>query len=324
MPNLSDTEQQWYATGPDDPAYLSEADYLTARKSLYDYEWRAILHNKWIFANFYGRLGLTIPRHFGFVHPVSGRSLEGDPLREARDVAAYMDRCGMEGVALKHVTGGQGHHVYLLERRTGDGFLGVDGSFYGFADLDSSLRVELGGGSGMVLQELLSTHPDVTKLCDGDPNKVRLITLLRRDGDPIVQMAAARLGRRGAMTDNLQFEPVAAAVDLATGTLQEGRLGHATPRSETITTHPDTGVTFTGVGLPDWEETVELALAAARWSPNLCSVAWDIRLTQDGPVVIEGNLGWSARPLQVSHGGFLRPGGPAQVWREEWGVPLPG
>ena len=54
-------------------------------------------------------------------------------------------------------------------------------------------------------------------------------------------------------------------------------------------THPVTGFVAKGTKLPQWDEVLELAKKAAYVVPQVAYVGWDIALTKNGPVLIEGN-----------------------------------
>src|SRR6185369_12906584 len=56
-----------------------------------------------------------------------------------------------------------------------------------------------------------------------------------------------------------------------------------------ITRHPDTHAQITGTILPMWEAALSLALRAHRSFADRALVGWDIALTADGPVIVEGN-----------------------------------
>ena len=54
-------------------------------------------------------------------------------------------------------------------------------------------------------------------------------------------------------------------------------------------THPDTGIRSEGYQLPMVQEAVDFAKKAALVVPQICHVGWDVAVTPDGPVLIEGN-----------------------------------
>ena len=53
--------------------------------------------------------------------------------------------------------------------------------------------------------------------------------------------------------------------------------------------HPDTGITFIGYQIPMLPEAIALAKKAAMVIPQMRHVGWDIAITPDGPVIVEGN-----------------------------------
>ena len=62
-----------------------------------------------------------------------------------------------------------------------------------------------------------------------------------------------------------------------------------------FTEHPLTGVRFSDVKIPFWEETKELALYAHRHLNGMHSVGWDMAITPYGPAILEGNSSWDMR-----------------------------
>src|SRR3546814_3086292 len=63
--------------------------------------------------------------------------------------------------------------------------------------------------------------------------------------------------------------------------------------------HPRTGQRITGLRLPDWALTLELAIRAARAFDVQTSLGWDIGFTDAGPVVVEGNWRYGLGALQL-------------------------
>lgn len=53
--------------------------------------------------------------------------------------------------------------------------------------------------------------------------------------------------------------------------------------------HPVTGVKFKGLQINHWEETLEMMRRAVPLVGRLSNVGWDVAITKDGPVMIEGN-----------------------------------
>jgi hypothetical protein len=63
--------------------------------------------------------------------------------------------------------------------------------------------------------------------------------------------------------------------------------------------HPVTGMDFIGFQVPHWEDCVKLVKKAALRIPENRSIGWDVAVTNNKPVLIEGNHNWHYLVLQM-------------------------
>ena len=97
-----------------------------------------------------------------------------------------------------------------------------------------------------------------------------------------------------------------------------GRLGGAVTPDPTVMIvpldrHPDTGLAFAGFQLPHWAAATALAVRAHAALPAIAVVGWDVALTPDGPVIVEGNFSPEMRLAQAPSGVPLGDG-PLLAW----------
>ena len=88
-------------------------------------------------------------------------------------------------------------------------------------------------------------------------------------------------------------------MDLASGTL-----GVARQKSRPfvpVKVHPDSGHPIEGLTLPFWKAALDLAVNAHREFQEMPSVGWDVAITEDGPVLVEGNPVWGVDLAQITH-----------------------
>ena len=135
-----------------------------------------------------------------------------------------------------------------------------------------------------IIEEVVTQHPDLARLCPTSVNTVRIATLLGDKKQGIVY-AFLRIGN-GRVVDNVDCGGMAAKVDLDTGKLMT--VG-ADKQGNTYQVHPKTGVPIVGFQLPYWEEAKKMCVEASRKIPQMRFIAWDVAITPDGPRFIEGN-----------------------------------
>ena len=142
----------------------------------------------------------------------------------------------------------------------------------------------------MLVQQRLENHPDLKALNNGALSTVRVLTCLNEKGHPEVIGAAARMAiGANHVVDNLHAGGIAAAVDVQTGVLGRASNLGADTRLGWLDWHPVSGARITGTRLPMWDDVREFALRAHRGFADRILVGWDIAITPDGPVMVEGN-----------------------------------
>ena len=141
----------------------------------------------------------------------------------------------------------------------------------------------------MFLQPCLRNHREQLPLTPGALCTVRVLVYRAPGERAHALLAAYRMAVGDAPADNFHFGGIITAVDLASG-----RLGPALRRRGRVLVpverHPDTGAPIACHRLPYWRETVELAERALDAVRRVPLLGWDVAITDDGPVLIEGNM----------------------------------
>ena len=68
--------------------------------------------------------------------------------------------------------------------------------------------------------------------------------------------------------------------------------------------HPDNSIVFEGFEIPFFKEAVEMSKDLHSKLYRVHSIGWDIAITQNGPVFIEGNSLWEVSGTQAAVGGL--------------------
>ena len=138
-------------------------------------------------------------------------------------------------------------------------------------------------GIGIVEDKVIQ-HPAIAALCPTSVNTIRVATLLGDKKEGIVY-AYIRIGN-GKVMDNVDCGGMAAPVDIETGVITGVGANKA---GETYEIHPMTGTKIPGTQIPYWEDVKTMCLNAMHVVPQVRFVAWDVAITEGGPVFIEGN-----------------------------------
>ncbi|MDP2323694.1 MAG: sugar-transfer associated ATP-grasp domain-containing protein [Gammaproteobacteria bacterium] len=252
--------------------------------------WRAVANDKLLNYALLQHYGFPIPKTIACYSP-QGRRVGGETLlRNRQELEAYLRQDVQFPVFIKPIHGSYGRGTYLLES-----FDAVSGSFVGANNksvpmpelLDACLFEKF---NGMLFQQCLKPHPDVRALTGHTTSCVRLIIAMTAQG-PKVHMAFWKIARSHNITDNFcmgETGNLLAWVNKASGTIERVVTG-LWPDGKEVTQHPDTGQTLVGASLPQWQEALALALAAAVHFPGLRLQHWDVAFCEDGPVLMELN-----------------------------------
>ena len=152
-----------------------------------------------------------------------------------------------------------------------------------YADPDRLYDELKAAGIGIVEDKVIQ-HPAIAALCPTSVNTIRVATLLGDKKEGIVY-AYIRIGN-GKVMDNVDCGGMAAPVDIDTGVI--AGVG-ANKAGETYEIHPMTGKRIPGTQIPYWEDVKAMCLDAMHTVPQVRFVAWDVAITENGPVFIEGN-----------------------------------
>lgn len=191
---------------------------------------------------------------------------------EANDVDALRDFVTTHGVVIAKVP--------------------VSNSGYGVARYDAvdiedwdafrSMLIEKGQ---VLLEEFISQHPALTAVSPHIVNTTRITTFLDEDGTVHVLSFAQKFSVGTGASDQQSFGGFFTLLDREGKSQGPGYGSH----QRIYATHPDTGASIVDFRLPHAADMLALAEDVSRVVPEIRYVGWDLVLTPDGPVVVEGN-----------------------------------
>lgn len=138
--------------------------------------------------------------------------------------------------------------------------------------------------SAGIVEEKIIQHPTMNLLYPDSINTLRIVTI-NNGGSVSVVVALCRIGN-GGRVDNFLNGGVMTRVSIETGRLLYDAVDS---QNNVYEKHPVTGTVFKGFLIPMWDECKKMACEAAAVLPQVGYVGWDIAVTPNGPVLVEGN-----------------------------------
>ena len=153
-----------------------------------------------------------------------------------------------------------------------------------------------------IIQAKIKQHPKLSAIYPHSINTIRLVTI-NSEGEIHPFAVLLRLGAKGNFVDNWAVGGILVEIDKDSGTLKRHgffKQGYG----GMIERHPDTGITFKDYPVPFFHEAFQLALKTHKYFYGIRSIGWDIAISEDGPVLLEGNDNWEISLHQTVEGGL--------------------
>jgi len=232
-------------------------------------EYQVVFEDKEVCQRVCQGLGFTVPRMVGSLDP--GRPLAGQltALLASEPDGEYF---------AKPATGSAGTGVFKI-RKAGTDFLVADGRSASAGNLpDLSER--------HILQVKVEQAQAVAEVFPGALNSLRVLTLLKRDGQAMVISGLARFGTGKAEVDNWSAGGVAVGLDYDTGRLLPTGFNK---KGGKFKAHPDSGVVFADFQVPGWDTVRDFSCRVQAAFPYYRLIGLDVALSPAGPVLVEIN-----------------------------------
>lgn len=203
---------------------------------------------------------------------------------------AFCDLAKEEKLIYKPVAGGQGRGIQVFS---------VDET-----NLQSLYNMLKRAPRGIV-ETWLQQHPELNRLYPDSVNPLRIQTMMDESGVHIMT-GTLTLGNGTKYANASAVRAIFALLDVETGKVITDGCDYDGNYYEV---HPLTNEPIRGFQIPNWADVRRCVEQAAKRFPSLRYVGWDVAVTVNGPVIIEGNndAGYTAYqyyPLTRVHQGI--------------------
>lgn len=259
---------------------------------IYDpYNYICMLRDKFVFEAFCKRVGIKTPINIGMINDGifylinkhESVSLENIHLLE------------MDAFLKRNVSYGGGMTNNVMPLRIENRMIYINDNLVGIRDF-----IKLIGSDIWVIQERITDQNNTLgKFHPSSINTIRIVTV--KVGSKIeVLFSKFRIGVNGRSSDNTSSGGI--SVDIIDGKLEKWgfynqKFGLKTDR------HPNTKIIFDNCKIPFWDEIIVNVKKAHNLFYGLHSIGWDVCLTDNGIMLLEGNDNWDTITAQSLRGG---------------------
>lgn len=135
----------------------------------------------------------------------------------------------------------------------------------------------------LLIEECINQHKDMNTLYDKSVNTMRMFTFYK-NGKSYFLQAVLKIGN-GGVVDNFSSGGMYTYVSSDGDVYVE-----AIDRNDNIyTKHPISNQKIVGFRVPMFKEAVELVKECSKIIPEVAYVGWDVAISENGPVIVEGN-----------------------------------
>ncbi len=274
----------------------NKGNQKTVRTGTGKYNYMVLLRDKYVFAAF---LASTIGK--AAVVPTlalitGGRVYLAEKRRwtELAELLKEDDR-----LVLKVLDGECADGVFLLERKAERYVL--DGEEEGFKELETFVQ-----DKKIIVQRVVEQHAELKRFMTKGVNTIRIVTIRGKSGIVSVFAAFLRLSAsKDSFVDNRAKGGLGVGIELETGRLMRYGFPHEGMGTKTEF-HPLSGIRFSEFTIPYWDEVKALVIAAHCQFYEFQSIGWDVIVTPEGPVLLEGNDDWEIGGPQDTYGGLKK------------------
>lgn len=154
-----------------------------------------------------------------------------------------------------------------------------------------------------ILQEGIENYGFLKEIHPYSLNTFRVMTFFDRKIGAKVIYAILKAGNNEANTDNAHTGGIYVGINLENGNLMDK--GFDEDLNEFLM-HPLTKIDFRNENIKDFKKVIEIAEKAGNLFPSLTFIGWDIALTKEGPVILEGNSSPGLTIIQRTQGGLKK------------------
>ena len=277
--------------------YLGRKEFSTIRSLTRDKQLSPFFENKVLFHHHFKTSPIRLPHYLGyniernFLSPTGNRVIH-DLKSFSLLVEDLIARTRSASIFVKPIDGVGGRDCFRIDTST------INTEYLTKAYDKISV-------SKYLFEETLVPHPLISEIYPHSMNTLRIHTCIFRNGQIGLVSTYMRFGSRGGFVEGGGLGTIFVGVDMESGALRSHARKNFEYGGGIYTHHPDTEYQFAGFKVPHMEAALETAKSAAAYLPHSL-IGWDIAITEEGPVLFEGNVNFGFWGAQIADGGYKK------------------
>ncbi len=262
-------------------------DYLSLKENKRLLQWSfsnakeqiVLVENKLLFEEFLVKENIPTPQIF-FHNSKNEFTYNGDvfEIETKNDFCTFLmqvfNEKKIEHIFCKPIDGIMGENIFVIDKNT-------------HRNIADNL-ISLVFSKAFIFQELIHQHEVLKRINYSSINTLRVVTYKNKKNEVEILSGFIRVGRKGAIIDNAHLGGIVVPFNKETGKMYAEGLQLIDNGGEIFYKHPDTGVIFDNLQIPQYIQVKKIVAKAASLF-KFPLLGWDVAITANGPIIVEAN-----------------------------------
>lgn len=252
-----------------------------------------LLRDKFYFETILKRVGYLTPTNLVMINDGKLYPINTNGVSKSLPLTSILDM-EIDAFCKKNVGYGGGYDDDVFPLKIHNRNIFIRGKLVPYGDFENKI---LQTKCSWVIQERINNQATfMSQFHPTSINTIRIVTVkYNKEIIPICSFARFGVNSRGS--DNWSSGGVLVGINIQTGKLEDYAL-YKPGVGTTCSAHPNTGITFKNQVVPNWENILSYVKTLHELFYDIHSIGWDVCLTTDGPMIIEGNDNWDTIDAQ--------------------------
>lgn len=160
-----------------------------------------------------------------------------------------------------------------------------------FKNLDEN-KIDYLINNGFLLEEIIEQNEEIAKLHPSSINTVRIFSIIDKEGNVHLMHPTLRAGIGDNVVDNVFQGGIIYSINIEKGIVDSDGIKLSEPTK--FEYHPGSNIKMIGFQIPYYKEICDMITNAALVTKSLRFIGWDVAISKNGPILLEGNIAYAA------------------------------